>query len=202
MGLVALNAGERPKLIEPNHDVFLETIRGPVQRMMDKPEGIKRFQRARIFFEVGVVREAATHANTADLQRLEAALMANKEAVGNVSRFERTDVEFHYVLAKIPRNPVFLAIHDAVFDWLYEQRRITLRVPNQIEIACREHEEIFNAIRDCNPERAERALRTHLTRGYELYRAIMGDGRTAPLAATTTAAAGSDSDESRRDCGR
>ena len=180
MGLVVLRTGERPKVTEPTHAVVLDTIRGPVGRMMAQPGGLKHFQHARIFFEVGIVREAAKIARPADLERLEAALRANKEAIAIVSRFERTDVEFHYVLAQIPQNPVFLAMHDAMFDWLYAQRSITLRVPNQIAIAYAEHEEIFHAIRDCNPDRAERALRAHLTRGHALYWALQGGDPAAP----------------------
>ena len=169
MGLLALSAGERPKVLEPTHHVVLESIRGPVQRMMAQPGGLKHFQHARVFFEVGIVREAAKIARPGDLDRLEQALNANKEAMETVSRFERTDVDFHYILAQISQNPVFLAMHDAMFDWLTAQRSITLRVPNQIEIAYREHEEIFRAIQACNPDRAERALRAHLNRGHELY---------------------------------
>ena len=180
MGLVVLRAGERPKVTEPTHEVVLEAIRGPVGRMMAQPGGLKHFQHARIFFEVGIVREAAKIARPADLERLEAALLANRAAVGTVSRFERTDVEFHYVLAQIPQNPVFLAMHDAMFDWLYAQRSITLGVPNQIAIAYAEHQEIFYAIRDCNPDRAERALRAHLTRGHALYWGLKGTGEDAP----------------------
>lgn len=179
MGLLVLRAGERPKVIEPTHDVVLGSIRGPVQRMMAQPGGLRHFQQARLFFEVGIVREAAAIARPADLDRLEQALLANKEALGAVTPFERTDVAFHYVLAQIPQNPVFLAMHDAMFDWLYAQRSITLRVPNQIAIAYREHEEIFHAIRDCNPDRAERALRAHLTRGHTLYWQLKGDEATS-----------------------
>lgn len=179
MGLVVLNSGERARVIEPSHSVALETMRGPIQRMINQPDGLKSFQRARTFFEVGIVREAALTAVPEDLRKLEEALVANQNAVGKKSLFERTDVDFHYALAQIPKNAVFLAIHDAVFGWLYEQRRITLSVANQIENACREHEEIFNAIRDCNPDRAERAMRGHLDRGHALYWTLM-QSRTIP----------------------
>jgi len=180
MGLVVLNNGERARVIEPSHNVALETMRGPVQRMINQPDGLKDFQRARTFFEVGIVREAALIALPDDLRKLEDALIANRNAVGKKTLFERTDVDFHNALAQIPKNPIFLAIQDAVFDWLYEQRRITLSIADQIEAACREHEEIFNAIRDCNPDRAERAMRGHLDRGHALYWKLMQSG-TKPI---------------------
>ena len=191
MGVLALRTGERAKVIEPTHDVVLGTIRGPVQRMMAQPGGLRHFQHARVFFEVGIVREAARIARPADLDRLAQALEANRDATGTVTRFEQTDVDFHYVLAQIPQNPVFLAMHDAMFDWLYAQRSITLRVPNQIAIAYREHEEIFDAVRDGNPDRAERALRAHLARGHALYWQIMGH-ETAAMPAGTAPITGRD----------
>ena len=137
MGLVALRSGERPRVVEPSHTAVLETMRGPIRRMIDRPDGRRNFQRARVFFEVGIVREAAMTARPADVARLEEALAANRGAIGVVGKFEKTDVEFHLVLAEIPGSPVFLAIHDAMFDWLYEQRRLTLSVPGQIDNAYR-----------------------------------------------------------------
>jgi GntR family transcriptional regulator, sialic acid-inducible nan operon repressor len=180
MGLVALSSGERPRVIEPSQEAVMEAMRGPIQRMINKPGGLKDFQRARIFFEVGIAREAAAHATPEDMEALQRALKDNLEAVGRTSLFERTDAEFHLALARISRNPIFLAIHDAVFGWLHDQRRVTLAVANQIDNVCREHEEIFAAIRDCNPDRAERAMRGHLMRGHKLYWSLMEGGRTEP----------------------
>lgn len=180
MGLVALSSGERPRVIEPSRDVVMESIRGPIRRMINSPGGLKNFQHARIFFEVGIAREVAANARPADIARLEQALKSNLEAAGKASLFERTDADFHYVLAQITGNPIFLTIHDAVFEWLHEQRRVTLAVANQIENVCREHEEIFLAIRDCNPDRAERAMRGHLMRGHDLYWSIMERGQPPP----------------------
>ena len=45
---------------------------------------------------------------------------ANRSAI--LPSFERTDVEFHHVLAVIPGNPIFEAIHAAIAEWLVEQR--------------------------------------------------------------------------------
>lgn len=172
MGLVVLRPGERPRVIEPSQDVVMESIRGPIRRLINSPGGLRNFQQARIFFEVGIAREAATHARSEDIAKLERALGSNLNAVGKSSLFERTDAEFHYALAEIPNNPIFRAIHDAVFEWLHDQRRVTLAVANQVENVCREHQEIFLAIRDRDPDRAEQAMRGHLMRGHALYWSI------------------------------
>ena len=61
-----------------------------------------------------------------ELAGFEAALEANRQSIGDLKRFEKTDVAFHYVLAVIPQNPIFTAIHAALAEWLLEQRRTTL----------------------------------------------------------------------------
>lgn len=71
-----------------------------------------------MLFEVGLARHAADHASGAEIGDLGAALAANKDALGNGAAFHRTDVAFHYVLAVIPKNPIFTAVHAGIIDWL------------------------------------------------------------------------------------
>ena len=101
-----------------------ETI---TKRRLSDVWGVRHLQEARLFFETGLAREAARTASDADIARLEQALAKNRAAFDDLETFERTDVAFHYVLAEIPSNPVFVAIHEAVAAWLTEQRNISLR---------------------------------------------------------------------------
>ncbi len=73
----------------------------------------------------------------------------------------QTDVAFHYVLAVIPRNPIFTAIHTALAEWLREQRKTTL-APGQDVRAYQAHRNIFEAVAARDPDRAEEAMRAHL----------------------------------------
>ena len=57
------------------------------------------------------------------------ALEANRQSLGDLAKFERTDVEFHYVLAVIPQQSDLQAIHAAIAEWLVEQRHVTLTYP-------------------------------------------------------------------------
>jgi len=65
------------------------------------------------------------------------------------------------VLAAIPRNPIFLAIHAAFAEWLLEQRKTTLAA-GEDQIAYEAHQAIFRAVAERNPDRAERAMNDHL----------------------------------------
>ncbi len=169
MGLVAINSGERARVTQPTPKVVFESLAGSARHLLAAPDGVRHFQEARVFFETGLARYAAAHATEADLAELKRALDANRLALDNLYAFERTDVAFHYVLAVIPRNPIFTAIHEAIAAWLTEQRTITLRTPGQKFVACRAHEKIYDAIAARDPDRAERVMREHLDQVTETY---------------------------------
>jgi GntR family transcriptional regulator, sialic acid-inducible nan operon repressor len=162
MGLVAINSGERARVTQPTPKVVFESLAGAARHLLGAPDGVRHFQEARAFFEIGLARYAAQHGTADDLVELKRALEANRQVLNNLHAFERTDVAFHYVLAVIPRNPIFTAIHEAVVAWLTEQRTITLRMPGEQFVAYRAHEAIYEAIAARDPDRAERAMRTHL----------------------------------------
>src|SRR3954453_13179251 len=71
-----------------------------VRQMLSSGDGQRHFQGVRFFFETGLARAAARDATNEDVTRLEAALAANKVAIGNRPRFVATDVAFHFVLAE------------------------------------------------------------------------------------------------------
>ena len=162
MGLVAINNGERARVTQPTPKVVFESLAGAARHLLAAPDGVRHFQEARAFFEIGLARYAAQHATADDIGALKSALETNRLSIDNLHAFERTDVAFHYVLAVIPRNPIFTAIHEAVAAWLTEQRTTTLRMPGEQFVAYRAHEAIYEAIAARGADRAERAMRAHL----------------------------------------
>lgn len=162
MGLLEIKSGERGRVTKPTPRILLNELGGAARHFLAEPEGERHFQEARTFFEVGLARHAAQHATPEDIESLRAALATNKAALGDLEAFERTDVEFHFVLAKISRNPIFMAIHDAVVEWLTNQRSLTLRIPGAEKMALKSHADIFDAVAGHDPERAESVMRDHL----------------------------------------
>jgi DNA-binding FadR family transcriptional regulator len=161
MGLVEIRSGERARVTRPTPEFVINTLAGTARHMLTAPGGVRDFQDARIFFEVGLARHGALHATDEDLADFEAALAGNRDSIGDLKRFQQTDVAFHYVLAVIPRNPIFTAIHAALAEWLLEQRQTTL-APGQDWIAYEAHRAIFDAVAARDPDRAERTMREHL----------------------------------------
>jgi DNA-binding FadR family transcriptional regulator len=161
MGLVEIRSGERARVTQPTPKVVIDALAGTARHMIAAPGGVHDFQDARIFFEVGLARHAARQASDEDIASFRQALEANRQSIGDMKRFERTDVAFHYVLAVIPRNPIFTAIHAALAEWLLEQRRTTL-APGEDLKAYQAHRSIYEAVLARDPDRAERAMRDHL----------------------------------------
>ena len=174
MGLVAITSGERARVTKPTPETVLNGLTGTVRHMLADAHGVRHLQEARLFFEVGLARDAALHAAAEDIARLEAALAENRRALGDMEAFERTDVTFHYVLAEIPRNPVFVAIHEAVVGWLTEQRNTSLRNRGVAESAYDWHARIFRAVADHDVDAAERAMRGHLNDVSQYYWRVKG----------------------------
>ena len=161
MGLVEIRSGERARVTEPTPKVVIDAVAGSARHMLAAAGGVENFQDARLFFEVGLARYAAKHATDDDLARFRETLEANRQSIGDMKRFQRTDVAFHYVLAVIPCNPIFTAIHDALAEWLLEQRRTTL-APGEDLKAYQAHRSIYEAVMARDPDGAEGAMIDHL----------------------------------------
>ena len=108
--------------------------------------GQEYLEQARLLFETGLAWQAAQSATDQDIERLREALDANIAALGKVSEFIRTDVAFHYELARIARNPVFNVVHEILVEWLIDQRTTTIHMPEADQLSVRDHTAIFEAV--------------------------------------------------------
>ncbi|MBL6945835.1 MAG: transcriptional regulator NanR [Rhodospirillales bacterium] len=163
MGMVAVNSGEPARVTKPTPEVLIGELAGAARALLADPEGVRQFQNARMLFEVALARNAAANATDDDIHLLAAALEANKKAAGTPRNFERTDVDFHYVLPVIAKNPILTALHEGLLEWLSEQRAISNAYPGATAVAIEAHERIFKAIAARNPDEAEAAMHDHLT---------------------------------------
>jgi GntR family transcriptional regulator, sialic acid-inducible nan operon repressor len=161
-GLVEISNGARARVSLPTASNIFVGMTPGVRQMLSTDEGQHAFQEARSFFEVGLARNAAKMATDQHLLELKAALEANRASIGDTDAFIRTDIAFHFVLARIANNPVFLALHDQISGWLKEQRIVTLAARGQEQTAYEAHVAICEAVLARDPDRAEAAMRAHL----------------------------------------
>jgi GntR family transcriptional repressor for pyruvate dehydrogenase complex len=170
-GMVEISNGARARVVSPSPSFVLSRFDGLARHFLSAEDGQRHMEQARAFFEVGLARHAAQHATDEDIAGLKRALDANTAAVGNVEAFVRTDVAFHYQLALIPRNPIFPAIHQAMVEWLTDQRTTTINMPDADLLSVRDHTAIYEAVAARAPERAGRVMSDHLKLIAELYAA-------------------------------
>ena len=78
MGLVAISSGERARVTQPTPKVVFESLAGAARHLLAAPDGVRHFQEARAFFEIGLARYAAQHATPDDLATLRDALETNR----------------------------------------------------------------------------------------------------------------------------
>ena len=121
-------------------------------------------EQLRLFFESSLVRYAAEHATDEQIDLLAKALEINSQSLDNNAAFIRSDVDFHRVLAEIPGNPIFMAIHVALLDWLIAARPTVTdqALHEHNNVSYQQHIAIVDAIRRHDPDEADRALQSHL----------------------------------------
>ena len=153
-GLVQINNGERARVSRPSADTIIGELSGMA----------KDFQQLRLFFESSLVRYAAEHATDEQIDLLAKALEINSQSLDNNAAFIRSDVDFHRVLAEIPGNPIFMAIHVALLDWLIAARPTVAdqALHEHNNVSYQQHIAIVDAIRRHDPDEADRALQSHL----------------------------------------
>ena len=148
MGLVEMRAGARAQVAEPTLQAVMHSVAGSARYLLSASEGVRHFQDARILFETGLVRDAARLATDADIARVKAALDDNRDSIGDIRRFEQSDVAFHFAIATVPKNPIYTTLHSAIVEWLVDQRHVTLSYPGQNKVAYKAHAAIYEAIAD------------------------------------------------------
>lgn len=168
-GLVKISSGERTRVTRPSADTIISELSGMSKDFLAQPNGLQYFDQLRKFFESSLVRYAAEFATQEQLQELEKALKLNEKAVSNNSQFKKTDIYFHRVIASIPGNPIFLAVHQALVDWVIDARPIKQDSEELNKQSYRDHAELFNCIKNGDIEGADKKLTQHIDYVFDNY---------------------------------
>jgi DNA-binding FadR family transcriptional regulator len=179
MGLISVNSGERARVTAPTSRSLVGELSGAARLLLARPGGVRSFQEARALFEIGLCRLAAQRATGDDIEALAVTLEENRAALGDQAAFVRTDVAFHYTIAAISRSSILMGIHNAVVEWLMEQRRTALRTPGIDATAYEAHRRIYEAIKAGNPQAAEARMEEHLAAIVAVYWSARGDEETS-----------------------
>lgn len=181
LGLIVITHGERARVSQPTvADVIGQIEHSARHILATQPQSLSQLQDARIFFEIGIVRDAARLAGSADIERLEAALARQASFLNRDSgRFVLADMEFHTAIAAITRNAVLEAVSRAMLHWLSMFHVSLLLWKGHETLTLEEHRMILDAIIAHDEARAAEAMRIHLLRSRGLFLSEQGAASAA-----------------------
>jgi GntR family transcriptional regulator, sialic acid-inducible nan operon repressor len=170
MGLVAINHGERARVLELTPQSLMRQVDQSAQIILSlSADSLEHLKSARIFFERGMVREAAARADNNDLRQLRATLDEQRSQLGNPEKFIAADMHFHTQIVAILKNPIFTAVSEAMLNWLKIYHSQMLIWTGKEKYTLAEHEEIISHLAANDPDAAEAAMVKHLERSRALY---------------------------------
>jgi DNA-binding FadR family transcriptional regulator len=161
-GFVEVSNGQRAKVTTPTADFLIAQLSDVAMRLAGLPHGNTHLEQTRLVFESGLAWIAAQNATAEEIELIREALAQNVAAQGDTSEFIRTDVAFHYEIARVAKNPIFDAFHNSLVEWLINQRTTTINMPEADSLSVRDHTAIFEAIAARDPARAYHAMASHL----------------------------------------
>jgi len=169
-GLVEISHGERAKVLQVTAESIFRQVDLPAKLMLSgSSDSLEHLKSARIFFERGMVREAAAKATKEDIIELRALLEKQGQNIGDAELFIDADMAFHRKIAQISGNPIFAAVSGAMLGWLKSYHTEMLIWTGRENFTLVEHEEIIRAIEKGDADLAEKAMIKHLERSRALY---------------------------------
>lgn len=170
LGLLTISHGERARVCTLTARSITQQVDTAAQIMLaTSPGSLDHLKGARLFFERGMAREAATKATPDDIARLKALIDTQRGALGHADRFIQADMEFHTSITAISGNPIFAAVSESMLSWLKHFHTDLLIWSGKETHTLSEHEAIVATIEKRDPEAAESAMAYHLNRSAALY---------------------------------
>jgi DNA-binding GntR family transcriptional regulator len=127
-------------------------------------EDLLEIYELRELLEGACARRAATSMSPEDLASLTELVEASRDALsaGEVDRVAELFDEFDSMLFSQIRNGRIKSLLENVRYHLVRIGKLTVEIPGRVDRSNREHAEILNAIRDHDPDLAERLIREHI----------------------------------------
>ncbi len=166
MSLADHSKGKRPRVVTPTLGRVMNGVAEAARFYFTGSEGKAHMEQARLFLETSMLRYAVVHATNAQIAKMVAAIEECDARVGDHEAFRNADVDFHRVLAEVPGNPIFVALHEAFVERMMKDRPVLEQFEERNRTSNDEHKEIVRAILDKQADQAVETLTRHLTRNY------------------------------------
>lgn len=163
--MVALEiAGELE--IRSGSGAYVREAVNPMSLVLDSGPGPFELLRARLLIEGEIAADAALYASAGDLAKIEKTLQQMRRLVMSKTNAQVSDRQFHVALGEAAKNSVLASIVDGLWAGMFAPmyHRLSQRagLHQHQAAALEDHEAIFAAIAERNPNEARRAMRRHL----------------------------------------
>jgi GntR family transcriptional repressor for pyruvate dehydrogenase complex len=172
-GLVKVKSGCGTYVQELSH----KDAAASLELFLKLRQGAQPFQdvyEVRRMIEVEAAGLAAQRATSRDYSAMEAAIEGMAAHKDDPDRFTTYDVAFHAAVAGATHNEIISVLFGPIAVLLGEMVRASLGAPQAVETGLRHHLKIIQQIKSRDPEKAKRAMRTHL----EHAQALVEDAHT------------------------
>jgi DNA-binding FadR family transcriptional regulator len=166
MRLADQSKGKRPRVVEPTLGQLMAGMGDAAKFFFMGSEGRAHLEQARLFLETSLLRYAVIHITNAQMARLVATVEACDASIDDHAAFRSADVGFHRVLAEVPGNPIFVALHEAFVERMMKSRPALDDFVDRNLASNDEHKSIVQAMLDKDTDKAIDILTRHLTRNY------------------------------------
>jgi len=164
MGLVEMRQGEGTFVTKFDPSNFSLPV---TAGLLMKIDDVKALYEVRKFLEVGAASSAAIHHDERDLIPLKEAIdeMINAKKDGDI--VEEADIRFHLAIAKATHNQILISLMRSVskitINVLHDVREILIESDNSNRSLVDEHLLIYEAIKNRQPEEAQKYMLEHLS---------------------------------------
>jgi len=170
MGLVSISHGERARVQELTAQSIIRQVDLSAHIMLQRSsDSLEQLKEARLFFERGMVREAAQKAKPDDVAKLRAIVEEQRLSLGKADAFLAADMRLHTEIAALSGNPIFVSVSEAMLGWLKAYHTEMLIWSGKETHTLAEHAMIIDAIETHDADAAEAAMVKHLQRSSGLY---------------------------------
>lgn len=170
MGLVSIVHGEGARVLPLSAEKVIAQISDAAMHLFaGSSDLLEHLKEARLQFEVGMARLAAQRATPEQVEQLRLLLEDHKASVDDPERFLATDMAFHRGIAAISGNPIYVAVSQAMLEWLEQFHHELVRAPGAEKTTLAEHVKLFRCIAGHDPDGAAAALTAHLKRANKHY---------------------------------
>ena len=170
MGLVAIVHGEGARVQTLSAESVIEQISGSAMHLLSgSSDLLEHLKEARLQFEVAMARAAAARATPRRIEELRLLLEEHMSSLDDPARFLETDMAFHRGIAAMSGNPIYMAVSQAMLQWLERFHSEALRAPGAESTTLAEHVKLYKRIAANDIEGAGRAVTSHLRRANKHY---------------------------------